>query len=298
MVVTRDRCELLRRSLEAVLDQTRGPDGVIVVDNASGDGTREMLVREFPDVSLVALTTNEGATGGFCEGIAHALAGDADWLWLLDDDAFPRPHALEELVGALDRTPVGRDPSLLAGRVEWHDGEPHPMNRPTVRHRDAAELIEAVRAGLLPLRATTWVSLLLSRVAVERHGMPMRHFFYQADDIEYTARLLREGIGYFVPTSVVEHRTPGRQTATSDARRFYFHVRNNLFMLRGTAWTAQEKPGLAWALARSAGEYLRANRWRPAAVRTLARALRAGLTQPWDGGRGAGRAPVAGAPPG
>lgn len=282
MVVTQNRCDLLRESLQAVLAQTRAPDVVIVVDNDSRDGTREMLNREFEDVVVVGLPSNQGATGGFCEGISTACSAGADWLWLLDDDAFPQETALAELLGALDRLPPGADPALLASRVEWRDGEPHPMNAPTVRHRDSQALADAVSVGLLPLRASTWVSMLLSRTAVEGERMPMRHFFYQADDIEYTARLLRDGTGYYVPGSVVEHRTPGRQTATSDERRFYFHVRNNLFMLRGRAWTTAEKPRLAWTVARSALEYLRKNRWSASSARTLIRGVRDGVTQPAD----------------
>jgi GT2 family glycosyltransferase len=110
--------------------------------------------------------------------------------------------------------------------------------------------------------------------------MPRRRFFYQADDIEYTARILRHGRGYFVPASVVEHRTPTRQVWTDDERRFYHHARNTVFMLRGDAWTTWEKPALGWALARSIVQYLRANRFSAASATTVVRALAAGITSP------------------
>jgi rhamnopyranosyl-N-acetylglucosaminyl-diphospho-decaprenol beta-1,3/1,4-galactofuranosyltransferase len=115
--------------------------------------------------------------------------------------------------------------------------------------------------------------------------MPRRHFFYQADDIEYTARILRSGEGYFVPGSVVEHRTPSKHTWTGDDRRFYHHARNTLFMLRGDAWTAREKPALAWALARSVVDYLRATGFSRASLRNLAGALSAGVREPARGTR-------------
>lgn len=110
--------------------------------------------------------------------------------------------------------------------------------------------------------------------------MPRRHFFYQADDIEYTARVLRRSTGFFVPTSVVEHRTATKQTWTSDERRFYHHARNNVFMLRGEAWERSEKPALAWALAGSALEYLRLNGFSMESARTLVQGLVAGLRPP------------------
>jgi rhamnopyranosyl-N-acetylglucosaminyl-diphospho-decaprenol beta-1,3/1,4-galactofuranosyltransferase len=278
-VVTRDRRDLLRQSLAAVAAQTRPVDRIVVVDNASSDGTGEMLAADFPQAQVVALAENAGATGGFYAGIEAGMAAGAEWLWLLDDDCFPSDSALEGLLAALDRV-QGDRPALLGSRVEWRDGGPHPMNMPTIARRDPALLAAAASAGLLPLRATTWVSLLLSREAVEREGMPIRHFFYQADDIEYTARILRRATGYFVPQSVVEHRTPSKQTWTSDERRFYYHARNTVLMLRGGAWAPGEKPALAWTLLTSSIEYLRLNRWSSQSARTLARGLADGLTSP------------------
>lgn len=278
VIVTRDRSELLRESLGAVLRQSRPLDAVLVVDNASSDATPDMLREEFPGVQVVRLGVNRGATGGFHAGIREAVGHRADWLWLLDDDSFPSPMALERLLEALGRTGHLPPPSLLASRVQWRDGEPHPMNMPTVKRRDARLLAESADHGLLPLRATTWVSLLLSRSAVEQHGMPLAHFFYQADDIEYTARILRHDHGYFVPASVVEHRTPTKQTWTSDERRFSFHVRNSVLMLRGPAWSAAEKPALAWSLLRSIVDYLQAGEGSVRALGTVARSLWAGLS--------------------
>ncbi len=51
------------------------------------------------------------------------------------------------------------------------------------------------------------VSALFAREAVERHGLPYAEYFFWSDDAEYTARLLEDGIGYFVDASVVGHRT-------------------------------------------------------------------------------------------
>jgi GT2 family glycosyltransferase len=276
-VLTRNRVELLRECVAAVLAQTRPVDGLIVVDNASTDGTLAMLAAEFPGVDVVALPENQGATGGFYEGVAAALRTRADWFWLLDDDSIARPTALEELMAGLDRLDGAAPPALLCSRVEWTDGNPHLMNRPVVRRHDPRDVTQALRRRLLPVRAATWVSLLVAREAVERVGLPPRHFFYQADDIEYTARMLRDARGYLVPDSVVEHRTPTQHTAVDDDHRFYYHARNNVLMLRGRAWRLHEKPVIVWWLAMSAIVYLRINRWAPRALRNLVAGVAAGL---------------------
>ena len=272
-ILTRNRKELLRESLAATLAQTRPVAEVVVVDNQSTDGTLEMLADEFPEVTVVALPENRGATGGFHEAIAAAGRTGVDWYWLMDDDSIPRPTALEELLAAVERLEGGGQPALMCSRVVWRDGNPHVMNRPVVSRDGAGTVVEALRNRVLPVRAATWVSLLLSRPAVEEFGMPPVHFFYQADDIEYTARILRGRRGYYVPDSVVEHRTAAQHTAVDDDHRFHYHVRNTILMLRGRAWRVREKPMLVWWLATSSLAYLRMNRFSGRAVRTLAGGL-------------------------
>ena len=272
-VVTRDRRELLEQSLAAVLGQSRPPDRTVVVDNASRDGTSEMLASAFPQARVVRLEENAGSAGGFHAAIDTGLHEGADWLWLLDDDCFPHPTALAELLAAAERASGPDPPALLCSRVEWRDGRPHVMNRPILRTADQDALLDALGGGLLPVRAATWVSVLISRDAVERSGLPLRQLFYQADDIEYTARILRDARGYFVPASVVEHRTPGQHTPMDDDHRFLHHVRNTVLMLRGSAWAAHEKPPVMWWLVQSSAVYLRRNRLSGSSLRTLVRGL-------------------------
>ena len=279
-VLTRNRKELLRQSLAASLEQTRPVDEIVVVDNDSTDGTLEMLAEEFPSVTVVALPENKGATGGFYEAIAAARLTGADWYWLMDDDSIPRPTALEELLAAVERIDGDRPPALMCSRVVWRDGNPHIMNRPVVSRPAAGDVIHALKNRALPVRAATWVSLLLSRQAVEDFGMPPVHFFYQADDIEYTARILRARSGYYVPDSVVEHRTPAQHTAVDDDHRFFYHVRNSILMLRGRAWRLREKPMVVWWLVTSSLVYLRMNRLRPRAVRNFVGGLASGVRSP------------------
>ena len=281
VVVTHNRLALLRECLSAIAGQSRPPERTVVVDNASSDGTPEALAAEFPEVTALRLAENEGATGGFYEGIKAAYAGGGDWIWLLDDDTIPRPDALAQLLAALERLGELPAPALLASRVEWRDGEPHPMNMPIVRRRDMAHLVRDCESGLIPVRTSTWVSLLLSRDAVSSSGLPRKQFFYQADDIEYTGRILRSRAGYLVPESIVEHRTRTPHTALSDGddTRFYYHARNTLFMVRSGSWDLREKPQLVWVFLESAYRHVRANRLSLDSVKVPLRALRDGLAR-------------------
>lgn len=278
VVVTHNRKALLRECLVALAAQTRPPDHVLVVDNASTDGTAGEVRARFPDVELLVLAENGGSSGGFNRGLKAANAGGAGWTWLMDDDTIPEPEALAELLAAPDALEGLPRPLLLASKVRWTDGSLHPMNAPGFE-RDRPELvIRAARSGLIPLRTTTFVSLLVSREAVDRHGLPHEHFFIWSDDIEYTARILRHGAGYLVPTSVVCHKTPSAHTAISaSGERFYFHVRNMLYMVRGDAWSGGDKLTLVWIVGSSSMAYLRYNAFSPASVRTVLRGLRDGV---------------------
>lgn len=283
VVVTFERPALLAQCLQALRDQTRPPQRVLVVDNASSDGTPSLLRTRFPEVLTVRLARNEGASGGFAEGLARAASEGAELMWLLDDDTIARDDALERLLAARATRP---DASLLASVVLWKDGTLHPMNLPGPLRGDVEGLIDDVAQGLLPLRTTTFVSLLVSREALQRFGPPLRHFFLWSDDIEFTARITRGGgQGWVVADSVVEHRTPTPHTAvTEGGARFYYHVRNTLYLLRGRAFMPVEKLSLVYLLVLTIAQYLR--RERRAGLAHVLPGFRDGvLPIAWGGGR-------------
>jgi rhamnopyranosyl-N-acetylglucosaminyl-diphospho-decaprenol beta-1,3/1,4-galactofuranosyltransferase len=239
VVVTHERLALLRRSLPAVLDQTRAPDAVVVVDNASGDGTASAVATEFPTVDLLPLATNTGGAGGFAAGLQRAVEQhDADLVWLLDDDTVPTPEALGALVAAWQDRPSGA-PALVASRVLWVDGREHPMNTPrraVLRGRGEHAAAQAV--GCVPIRSASFVSVLVDAAAVRAVGLPVADYFLWNDDFEFTTRLLRDRPGLLCPGSVVTHHTRTFGDASADpGARFYFEVRNKV-------WLFTRSPGL------------------------------------------------------
>ncbi len=282
IVVTHNRRELLRECLAAIARQTRAPDRVLVVDNASADGTGAMVEREYGHVELLALTTNEGGAGGFHEGMRRAHAQGAEWMWLMDDDTVPAPDALAELLSAPDRLDAAAPPpTLLASRVVWRDGNVHPMNFPSPERARMEHVVDGAQRGLMPLRFATFVSLLVHRGAVDRHGLPLKHFFVWSDDVEYTSRVVLSGEpGYLVPTSVALHDTETPHTAQSaPPGRFYYHVRNTVFMIVGPGRPPRDRLLRGWVLVFSTVEYLRRDPSRASAAAVL-RGLRDGLRRP------------------
>ncbi len=98
VVVTFNRLSLLQ-GLLARLRRTPELAEIVVVDNASTDGTGEWLAGQ-EGVHSVTLSENRGGAGGFHEGMRVGLESGADLLWLMDDDGMPDDDCLPPTPGA------------------------------------------------------------------------------------------------------------------------------------------------------------------------------------------------------
>jgi GT2 family glycosyltransferase len=236
VVPTWNRRELLLETLAAVRSQSREPNAVIVVDNASTDGTADAVHRHYPAVQMTGLSRNTGGAGGFAYGTALALASEADLIWFMDDDVVPEPDALQTMLEARDRHP-GPPPTLIASRVLWTDGRAHPMNTPRVKpFASRAERQAAATSGCVPIRSASFVSVLVDAAVCRQRGLPQADYFLWNDDFEFTTRLLRGNTGLLCPASVVVHKTRVFGGADTDpGERFFYEVRNKIWTLRSGA---------------------------------------------------------------
>ena len=275
VVVTYNRRDLLLEALAALEAQTRPPESVLVVDNASTDGTADAVRAVHPRVRLLELARNTGGAGGFAVGLGAALDDGADLVWLMDDDTVPEPGALAALVAARGTYP-GTPPAVVASRVVWTDGRAHPMNtprrKPFVRR---AERERAAGVDCVPIRSASFVSILVDADECRRHGAPVADYFLWNDDFEFTTRLLRQRPGLLCPASVVVHKTRSYGSTDADpGERFFYEVRNKV-------WTLTRSRSLGpFERALYGGSTVR--RWLRTIVRshdrrTLVRALRRGL---------------------
>ncbi|MFC8922702.1 glycosyltransferase [Cellulosimicrobium sp. NPDC057127] len=279
VVVAYARRDLLREALDALAAQSRPVDVVLVVDNASPDDSAEVAQTHDVGPIVVTLSRNTGGAGGFAAGLAHAVESlSADLVWLMDDDTIPTPSALAELLRARDAYPG--PVALLGSRVVWHDGREHPMNTPRRRPGATAAAVDAAEAvDAVPVRSSSFVSMLADVRAVRRYGLPVADYFIWNDDFEYSARLLREGTGLLVRSSVVEHRTKAFGATDADpGERFYYEVRNKLWLLtRSAALTPAERVLYSGASVRRWVRTVARSRQRPVLVRAGARGLRDGV---------------------
>lgn len=240
VVVTYNRKALLQECISALKKQTLPPAKLLVVNNSATDGTTEWLQQQRG--LLVVNQPNRGGSWGFYTGIKTAYHAGADWVWLMDDDTIPGPDALEQLVKAAQKMEQAGEPfHFFASKAVWTDGNPHLMNIPQVDQHFSGKHPDAwyEEQGVLPVAFCSFVSLLVSREAIGKAGLPVKELFIWNDDFEYTTRLRRLGFkGGYVPGSVVLHKTPTNYHAnlfTDSAANLWKHrygIRNELYVRR------------------------------------------------------------------
>ena len=241
VLVAFNRRELLAEALDALAAQSRPVDRLVVVDNASTDGSTEFAEERLAEwgecARLIKLDKNTGGAGGFAVGIAAAVVDEeTDWVWVMDDDTVPGPDALAGALETHERYRAsGRDDlAVMGSRVVWTDDEDHPMNTPKAKIRAGqAERDRAAAAGGMEIRSISFVSAFLRAARVRELGLPIADYFLWNDDFEYSARLLRGARGIYTPASVVTHKTAKRGSSDADpGPRFFFEVRNKLWVFR------------------------------------------------------------------
>lgn len=241
VVVAWNSGDHLPKCLESIRLAEPVPDvqvDVVVVDNASTDGSTDDLSARFPDVRLV----RTGANLGFAGGVNAALRelGDAEAVALVNPDAFVGAGWLSPLVTALDSDPsVGAAcPKILfaepgadgSARIQNAGNEMSPRWEPRDRgygETDAGQFDE-------PEDVWGWCggAVLLRRGYLDDVGLMDESLFLYAEDVDLSWRGLKRGWRYrFVPSSVVHHvhraSSGGRRTPLLD----YLNRRNRLVVV-------------------------------------------------------------------
>jgi rhamnopyranosyl-N-acetylglucosaminyl-diphospho-decaprenol beta-1,3/1,4-galactofuranosyltransferase len=284
VIVTYNRKELLIEALSALVNQTIKLKKIYLIDNNSNDGTYELLHEKGylanSTINYIKLDKNLGGSGGFYHGIDAANKSDYDWVWILDDDTIPEKDAAEKILEAEEALTIKKvNPSILCSKVNWIDNSLHPMNLPTIDKRDWELLSTGIEFGLMPIRSTSFVSVFIKGDVIREYGLPIKEYFIWNDDVEYTARILKDNPGFFVNNSVVLHKTKLKYTPLEEAgERFFYEVRNKIWMITSTnSWTRYEKLRFVLIILRNIVVYLKFNKFSFKSFKSVIKGAFAGL---------------------
>ena len=245
-VLTYNRKETALTCLRALLEQTWPVDEILVLDNGSTDGTKEFLDQAGflarANLTFLRIENNRGSAGGFAALFEYAFSRGCAWVWAMDDDVFPEPNALDELMRAYSANFSSPDNvGFLVSRVCTPDGQPN--NVPDVDNRQEGyappRWAELLSEGMVRVKWSTFNSFLIPRSTIERCGFPSADFFYGGEDIDYTLRITREVPGYLVGRSLAIHlrAVSGKfhilaETDPSRIPLYYYYYRNQLYLRR------------------------------------------------------------------
>ncbi|MBQ7275085.1 MAG: glycosyltransferase family 2 protein [Clostridiales bacterium] len=207
VVVTYNRKDLLKQNLQALLNQQNVRADVFVVDNASNDGTEQMIRDEFDCSEIHYFNTgaNLGGAGGFQYGVREAIKADYKYVWIMDDDTVPNHDSLCKLYDAAKLLPDNW--GALSSKALWTDESVCKANRQKKTLMSFVTDEEYSKGSPIKVEMASFVSLLVKAEVISKIGLPIGEYFIWTDDYEFTGRINRAGYGvYVIPDSVVHHK--------------------------------------------------------------------------------------------
>jgi GT2 family glycosyltransferase len=203
---------------------------IVVVDNASADGSADRVAAFRPGVTLVRNTENLGSAGGNNVGMRYALSHGADYVWLLNADAEPAPDSLARLVAAAEADPVA---GIVAPVLyDFHDRETI-QNCGALVDWEQYRIRQLTDLDLLPTAdpARYWVwatAVLISRRALETAGLYDERYFVYCDDMDLSMRANRAGfVNRTVVGAKVYHKSHYSGTIQKLPLHYYFYITRN-----------------------------------------------------------------------
>jgi GT2 family glycosyltransferase len=224
--------ECLRRLQAAV----RPGDEVVVVDNASIDGSVAALLREFPQVAVLRQPRNVGVAAGNNIGVRHALARGHAYVLLLNYDTRPSPDLIDELLAAADSRTL-----VTANTLVWDDA-----NQSNSHAGGFDWWLGRLREPFLGTSRGEWPTaarevdiadtccLLVPRLVFETIGFMDEAYFLYYDDTDFVVRARRAGFRcLFQPRATLEHYERGASGPVDDSPvSVYYTSRNRLYFMR------------------------------------------------------------------
>jgi GT2 family glycosyltransferase len=221
------------------------PAEIVVVDNASGDGSVEEIERGDPGVAMIVNDANLGFAAGNDAGIERLRTAGVDFVWVLNNDTVVDPEALRamlDVVASDDRLgAVGSVIYDMADRdrvLTWGGGSVGRWTGFTRDARSAADRVDYL----------TGASLLLRVAALDDVGSFDQRFFFTWEDVDLALRLRRNGWRIAVAEQArVWHRWGASASATSAFRMQHHAAGLVLFMRKHSAVPALTAlPMLGW----------------------------------------------------
>lgn len=232
--------EKTRRCLTSLRARSYQNSHVLLVANGSPDGDSAQLATEFPEVEVLTLDRNYGFAGGCNRGMEKALADQADFIWLLNNDAIAKPESIEHLVKAAIANPeAGALGAIVleghsstaeeAGLGEINFKKAKTYLRKTGQDKSSSQTSSKQESGIYSCSWLSGSNLLLRSSALSKVGLFDERYYLYFEDVELCKRLTDAGFKcLLVPGSTIEHEGNASTQGGLSLWRSYYHSRNRL----------------------------------------------------------------------
>lgn len=245
VIVTFNRLEKLKKTLDSYEKQTASFRNIIIVNNNSTDGTHDFL-EEWKKESCVKfskhvihLPENIGGSGGFYTGQKFAISLKPDWIFLADDDAYPEPDMIDgfysytkehELAGisAICATVLNPDKSICL----YHRSKVVLKKCGLIFSMESSKIEDYEKPFQIDL--LSYVGSFIKMESLESVGLVNKDYFIYADDAEHSLRLRQVGKIVCVPSIKILHDSGQDTSKVQDVTswRDYYAERNFVNMLK------------------------------------------------------------------
>ena len=209
---------------------------VIVLDNASEDGSVEAISSEFPDVQIIELNENLGYAGNNNVGIAAAMNQGADWIFVLNEDTIVDLECISHMIAAAQN----HSHAGILGPLVYHFDEPEVIQTAggVIDHNWQAQHIgqnQHDQGQYSGVREVDWISgcaILVNRQVIEQVGDLDSRFFYYWEETDWCLRARESGWKlYCVSAAKLWHKGVQRDYRPSP-NVTYYSSRNRLLLLK------------------------------------------------------------------
>jgi hypothetical protein len=221
--------------IRSLLQSTYANLRIVVVDNASIDGSEECIKHLFPEIEYLQTGKNGGFAASNNAGIRLALQQNPSYVLLLNNDTLVDPGFLEPLVDALEADPMaGCATSTICYYPEtdllWYAGGDLIWWRGSGFSRNQDRPVRTI--GHQPTQTVTFISgcfMLLRREVLDKIGLLDERTFLYCEDTEYSMRMASAGYRLlYVPAVRIYHKTAHRNKTPFT---LYYIVRNRLHVI-------------------------------------------------------------------
>lgn len=218
---------------------------VIVVDNASSDGSAEILAKEFPEIVLLSAATNLGFAGGNNLGFLYAFQHHFSYILMLNNDTIVEPDFLDHLIHYMETHP---DTGAIQPRIHfehdrsliWNGGSKHAV---WTGFLYAEDVHRKPGKRSLQLKKVDWITgcaFLIRTSVLQQTGLLAENMFMYSEDVDLSMRI--KALGYslmYHPQSVIYHIAGmSNKTLTKGKEGYvnpmvhYYNQRNRIWILK------------------------------------------------------------------